>query len=46
MGYRIRRVPPNWSHPKDTRGNFIPIAIGRGRVMSGVEAKYGDRKGE
>ena len=25
MGMEIRRVPPNWEHPRDKRGNFIPL---------------------
>lgn len=25
MGREIRRVPPNWEHPKDEKGNFIPM---------------------
>lgn len=25
MGREIRRVPPNWQHPRDERGNYIPM---------------------
>jgi len=25
MGREIRRVPANWKHPKDDKGNFIPM---------------------
>jgi len=25
MGREIRRVPPNWEHPKDDRGNYLPM---------------------
>lgn len=25
MGRKIRRVPPNWEHPKDDDGNFQPL---------------------
>ena len=25
MGREIRRVPPNWQHPTDGNGNFIPL---------------------
>ena len=25
MGREIRRVPPNWEHPKDERGNYLPM---------------------
>lgn len=25
MGREVRRVPANWEHPKDERGNFIPL---------------------
>ena len=25
MGREIRRVPPDWEHPKDTSGNYIPL---------------------
>lgn len=25
MGREIRRVPPNWQHPTDNNGNFIPL---------------------
>lgn len=26
----IRRVPPDWDHPRDTRGNYIPLFYGEG----------------
>ena len=25
MGREVRRVPANWEHPKDSRGNFQPL---------------------
>ena len=25
MGREIRRVPPNWEHPRDRRGNYQPL---------------------
>lgn len=25
MGREVRMVPPGWSHPRDKRGNFIPL---------------------
>lgn len=25
MGREIRRVPPNWEHPKDEKGNYVPM---------------------
>ena len=25
MGREIRRVPPNWEHPKDSNGKYIPL---------------------
>ena len=25
MGKEIRRVPPNWEHPQDPKGHFIPL---------------------
>jgi hypothetical protein len=25
MGRKIRKVPPNWQHPKDTRGEYKPL---------------------
>jgi hypothetical protein len=25
MGREIRRVPPDWEHPRDERGNYIPL---------------------
>lgn len=25
MHRKIRRVPANWEHPKDTDGNYIPM---------------------
>ena len=25
MGREIRRVPPNWQHPKDDNGDYIPL---------------------
>lgn len=29
MGREVRRVPPNWKHPKNYLGNFIPLRDGR-----------------
>jgi len=28
MGRKIRMVPPNWQHPKDAKGNYIPLRNG------------------
>lgn len=28
MSRELRRVPPNWSHPRDGRGRHIPLADG------------------
>lgn len=28
MGREVRRVPADWQHPKDERGNFIPLSKG------------------
>ena len=28
MGREIRRVPPDWEHPKDARGHYIPLLDG------------------
>lgn len=28
MGREVRKVPPTWEHPKDERGNFIPLLEG------------------
>jgi hypothetical protein len=25
MGREVRHVPPNWQHPKDSRGHYIPM---------------------
>lgn len=25
MGREVRRVPPDWEHPRDARGNFLPM---------------------
>jgi len=25
MGREVRRVPPNWEHPKDEQGDYIPM---------------------
>ncbi|HEX9640586.1 MAG TPA: hypothetical protein VGB13_04660 [Candidatus Krumholzibacteria bacterium] len=29
MGREIRRVPPDWEHPRDPRGRYIPLSDGR-----------------
>lgn len=28
MGRQVRMVPPDWQHPKDSRGKFIPLLVG------------------
>jgi len=28
MGREVRRVPPDWQHPKDERGHYIPLLGG------------------
>ena len=25
MGWKMRRVPANWEHPKDAQGSYIPM---------------------
>lgn len=30
MGREVRMVPPDWQHPKNERGNFIPLFDGAG----------------
>lgn len=29
MGREVRRVPPDWQHPKDSDGRYIPLFEGR-----------------
>lgn len=36
MGREIRRVPVGWEHPKDQRGNFVPL----------VDVRTGDKQAE
>ena len=28
MGREIRRVPPDWEHPRDDKGNYVPLFDG------------------
>ena len=40
MGREIRRVPANWEHPKDAKGDYIPLHDGfSARLASWTEGK-------
>lgn len=34
MGREVRRVPADWQHPKDEKGNFIPLHDGYNRNVT------------
>lgn len=45
MSREIRRVPANWEHPKDERGNYIPL-LGRSYSKALFEWEEGNAKWE
>lgn len=50
MGREIRRVPPNWEHPRDKDGNYIPMLdqtyedAGKEWIASCIEWAMGQNK--
>lgn len=40
MGREVRRVPPDWEHPRGTRGEYEPLYDGYNEQVEAWEAKY------
>lgn len=46
MGREVRRVPPDWKHPKNSHGHFVPLKNGHKNAFAVDEAEWleGERK--
>lgn len=42
MGREVRMVPPDWEHPRDARGSYIPL-FGRSYAQTAAEWDEGKR---